>query len=240
MTHQDNSYLQYDALNWQQQVKTGINSTLHDFILRNIISRHKGDEIKVFDMGFGIGRFPELLQKTLPGAYKKVILEGCEPSVKNYEYFRSRISEKRLSGLRIFNNTLLETDTSTKFHFLTAVYVFTHISSDELEAVVQKISDMLDPGGQFILVMVNEDFLEENMDVQTFRLIERSEFELDGKKYWQVLHYTDIPQIGTIIDHSRQEQLYLDLFKKNGLDLSISTDLIDHGYPCRILGFLKA
>jgi hypothetical protein len=37
---------------------------------------------------FGFGRFPELLLETLPVSYKELMVEACEPSEKNYTYFR--------------------------------------------------------------------------------------------------------------------------------------------------------
>lgn len=237
MNSRKNSYLQYDNLNWQQQEKTKLNASLHEFILKNIISKHPGNEISVFDMGFGIGGFLEMLNESLPVTFKRILLEGCEPSVRNYEYFKSRYAKTNLADIRTFNKTLLDTDTSATFHFVTAVYVFTHVLSDELEAVAKKIKSMLEPRGQFIMVIANENYLKENMDVMTFRLIAKTNLEWGGKKYWQLLHYTDIPEIGTIIDHSREEQLYLDLFKKYGFNLSYRHDLSDHGYLCTILTF---
>ena len=39
-----------------------------------------------------------------------------------------------------FNKTFLQTNTDTKFDFLTAIYVFPHFASDELDDVAKKIN----------------------------------------------------------------------------------------------------
>ena len=69
--------------------------------------------------------------------------------------------------------------------------------------------------------------------------IERNTLEFDNKKYKEVLHYSEIPQIGTIIDYNREEKFYLDLFKKHGFDLDSKKDLDDNGFICTIFVFSK-
>ena len=161
MKNKEFFYLQYNKVNWQNQEKTKINSFVDNFIIQNIISKKEGDEIKIFDIGFGIGFFLRMLQKNLSKSFKTIILEGCEPSRKNYKYFKSKPLNLKNTRLRVFNKTFLQTNTDTKFDFLTAIYVFTHFASDELNDVAQKINSMLNNEGKLILVVANEKYLEE-------------------------------------------------------------------------------
>ena len=147
MKNKEFFYLQYDKINWQNQEKTKINSFVNNFIIQNVISKKKGDEIKLFDIGFGIGFFLRMLQKNLSKSFKKIILEGCEPSYKNYKNFKSKPFNQEKIELRTFNKTFLQTDTDTKFDFLTAIYVFPHFASDELNDVAKKINSMLNNEG---------------------------------------------------------------------------------------------
>ncbi len=96
MKNKEFFYLQYDKVNWQNQEKTKINSFVNNFVIQTIISKKKGDDIKIFDIGFGIGFFLRMLQKNLSKSFKNIILEGCEPSYKNYKNFKSNpINPKR-------------------------------------------------------------------------------------------------------------------------------------------------
>ena len=62
-------YLQYDKINWENQEKTKINSFVNNFVIKNIILKKKGPDIKIFDMGFGIGFFFKMLNQNLNKAY---------------------------------------------------------------------------------------------------------------------------------------------------------------------------
>jgi len=239
MKNKEFFYLQYDKVNWQNQEKTKINSFVNNFIIQNIITKKKGDEIKIFDIGFGIGFFLRMLQKNLSKSFKNIILEGCEPSYKNYKNFKSKPFNQEKVKLRTFNKTFLQTNTDTKFNFLTAIYVFPHFASDELDDVAKKINSMLNNEGKFILVVANEKYLEEKLSSKRDLFIEKNILEFDGKKYKEVLHYSEIPQIGTIIDYNREEKFYLDLFKKHGFDLDSKKDLDDNGFICTIFVFSK-
>ncbi len=239
MKNKDFFYLQYDKINWQNQEKTKINSFVNNFIIQNIIAKKKGDEIKIFDVGFGIGFFLQMLQKNLSKSFKNITLEGCEPSYKNYKYFKSESFNLKKIELRTFNKTFLQTNTDIKFDFLTAIYVFPHFASDELNDIVKKINSMLNNEGKFILVVANEKYLEEKLKSKRDLFIEKNILEFNDKKYKEVLHYSEIPQIGTIIDYNREEKFYLDLFKKNSFNLESKKDLDDNGFICTIFVFSK-
>jgi cyclopropane fatty-acyl-phospholipid synthase-like methyltransferase len=234
MKNKEFFYLQYDKINWQNQEKTKINSFVNDFVIQNFISKKEADEIKLFDIGFGIGVFLELLEQSLSPSFQNIILEGCEPSQKNYKYFETKKLEHKT-----FNKTFLQTETDTKFDFLTAIYVFPHFESDELNNVAKKINFMLNDAGKFILVVANEKYLEKKLQEKKDLFIERNIIEFNGEKYEEVLHYSEIPEIGTIIDYNREEKLYIDLFQANNFNLDSKEELNDNGFICTIFVFSK-
>jgi len=53
------------------------------------------------------------------------------------------------------------------------------------------------------------------------------------------LHYSDIPEIGKIIDYNREENFYLDLLKNNGFELFSKKNLEDNGFICTVFVFLE-
>ena len=239
MKNKDFFYLQYNKINWQNQEKTKINSFVNDFIIQNVILKKKGDKIKIFDIGFGIGFFLRVLQKNLSKFFKDIVIEGCEPSSKNYKNFKSKPFNMKNLKLRTFDKAFLRVDTKTKFDFIISTYTFTAFIFDELEKSVKKINSMLNSDGKFILVVANEKYLEEKLKSQRDLFIEKNILKFDNKKYNEVLHYSKIPQIGTIIDYNREEKFYLDLFKKHGFDLDSKKDLDDNGFICTIFVFSK-
>lgn len=233
-------YLQYDKINWPNQEKTKINSFVNNYIIEEIISKKKNSNIKIFDIGFGIGFFIKMLYKALSPIYKNIVIEGCEPSVKNYGYFMKKpLGAKKNIQLKTYNTTFLITKTNEKFDFITAIYVFPHFLFEELEDTVKKINLMLEPKGQFILVVANEKYLEEKLKSMKDLFIERNSVEFDGREYKEVLHYSDIPEIGKLIDYNREERFYLDLFKKYGFELTKKKDLDDNGFICTVFVFQK-
>ena len=214
MKNRDFFYLQYNKINWKNQEKTKINFFIYDYIIRNVISRKKGKDISIFDIGFGIGLFFKKLLRDLRKRYNTVTIEGCEPSKRNYKYFLSKKvkGDGRRVVLKIFNKTFLKTRTEAKFDFITSIYVFPHFLLNDLKGTVRKIHSMLKDYGKFILVVANEKYLANKLINEQDLFIERREVSYGRKKYWEVLHYSDIPKIGKVIDYNREETFYLDLF----------------------------
>lgn len=233
-------YLQYDKINWENQDKTRINASVNDFIIKEHLSKKNDQEIKIFDIGIGIGFFIKMLYKNLTKKYKHIFIEGCEPSKKNYDHFlKKKLLVRTKDIIKIHNKTFQEVQTNEKFDFITAIYVFPHFTLEDLEGIAQKIYSMLGKKGKFILVVADEKYLEEKLKDKRDLFIERNTIEMGGRKYKEVLHYSDIPQIGKVIDYNREESFYIDLFKKNGFELSHKTNLNDNGFICTIFYFEK-
>lgn len=241
MKNKEFFYRQYDKLKWENQEKTKINSFIYNFIIKNIILKKKGSSIKIFDIGFGIGFFFRLLSKSLSNKYKEIVLEGCEPSNKNYKFFikkRSLISGKNIK-LKVHNKLFKEVKTKEKFDFITSIYTFTNFMLKDLEKAIKKVYPMLNKKGEFILVLADEKYLDEKLKTKKDLLIEKNIISLDSKKYNEVLHSVEIPKIGTIIDYDREEQYYVDLFKKNNFKLKQKKNLNDAGFICTMFVFEK-
>jgi 2-polyprenyl-3-methyl-5-hydroxy-6-metoxy-1,4-benzoquinol methylase len=237
MKNKEFFYLQYNKINWENQEKTKLNSFIYDFIIKEIILKKKGNDVKIFDIGFGVGFFIKTLYQKLSRVYKKIVIEGCEPSIKNYNYFVKNY--KKIARLKVYNIPFLSVTTDEKFDFITATYVFPHFLIGELEDVAEKINLMLEPGGQFILVVANEKYLEEKLKSKKDLFIEKNVIEFNGKKYGEVLHYSDIPKIGKVVDYNREKQFYIDLFKNSNFTLVQGKDLDDNGFICTIFVFKK-
>ena len=234
-------YQQYEKINWENQEKTKINSFVNNFIIKKIILKHKGPSIKIFDIGFGIGFFMKMLYPHLIKHYRNITLEGCEPSDKNYKYFKSKSLKVRKDVvLRTYNQTFQDLKINEKFDFITSIYVFPHFSSDDLEKIVNKIYSMLKEDGKFVLVVSNENYLKEKLKTKKDLFIEKNTIRLNDKGYEEILHYSDIPKIGKLIDYNREERFYPDLFKKQGFKLSQKRDLDDSGFICTIFVFEKS
>lgn len=233
-------YLQYNKIDWKNQEKTRINFRIYDYIIKNIIRKKKGGEISIFDIGIGIGLFPKKLYRDLKNRYQNIVIEGCEPSKRNYEYFsRKKPVVAGDAVLQIQNKTFLNVHTKTKFDFVTAIYVFPHFVFGELEKVVKKIRSLLTIKGKFILVVANEEYLERKLKTEKDLFIERSNIFLGGKKYKEVLHYSDIPKIGKVIDYNRETSFYINLFKNNKFSLKQKRDMNDGGFICTLFVFEK-
>lgn len=234
-------YLQYNKIDWKNQEKTKINSFINDYIIQNIILKHTGDSISVFDIGFGIGFFFKMLLAALSGIYKNILIEGCDPSRVNYDYFLKKKPKKLSAGtiINTYKKTFQDIKIANKFDFVTAIYVFPHFLSEDLENVVKKIRLLLKSGGKFILVLAEEKYLGNKLKTEQDLFIERGTFMYKGRQYKELLHYSDIPKIGKIIDYNREESYYLDLFKYNGFHLSRKENLDDHGFICTLFVFEK-
>ncbi len=240
MKNKEFFYQQYDKIRWENQEKTKINSFIYDYIVKEVVSKKKDSKLKIFDIGFGIGFFLRQLSRSLGRKYSNIVLEGCEPSYKNYRYFKSKpINIGKGTSLRIYNKTFQDVQTDEKFDFVTSIYTFTAFVSEELEESAKKIYSMLDSGGKFVLVVADEKYLDEKLKAKRDLFIEKNTIELDGKKYKETLHYSEMPQIGTIIDYNREERFYLDLFKKHKFNLIEKKNLDDNGFICTIFVFEK-
>ncbi|MBU4069435.1 MAG: methyltransferase domain-containing protein [Nanoarchaeota archaeon] len=239
MKNKEFFYQQYNKIDWENQEKTKINSFIYHFIIKNIITKKKGSQIKIFDMGFGIGFFFRILARNLCNNFKEIHLGGCEPSKKNYQYFikkKSLISGKN-TKLKTHHKTFQKVKTKEKFDFITAIYVFPHFSPEDLENITKKIYSMLNKKGQFILIVANEKYLEEKLKDKRDLFIKKNIIQFSGKRYREILHYSDIPKIGKIIDYNREDEYYIDLFKKNKFKLKSKKDLNDSDFIATIFVF---
>lgn len=239
--NKDFFYLQYNKIDWKNQEKTKINSFIYKYILRNVILNHRGDSISIFDIGFGIGFFFKILLSDLKGKYNNVLIEGCEPSHVNYDYFLKKKSKKIPSGITIntHKKTFQDTEIDNKFDFITAIYVFPHFLVEDLENVVKKIYSMLKSGGKFILVLADEKYLKNKLKTEKDLYIETRNITYNNRQYKEYLHYTDIPKIGKVIDYNREEAFHLDLFKNNKFNLVHKENLNDNNLFAHCL-FLKS
>jgi SAM-dependent methyltransferase len=237
MKNKEFFYQQYEKINWENQEKTKINSFVNDFILRGVITKINKPKIKIFDIGFGIGFFIKMAYQYLNKKYKEVVIEGCEPSEKNYNYFIK--NNRDLSQIKSYKKTFLDTFTDNKFDVITSIYTFTAFVFEDLEPTAEKINEMLEKKGKFILVVANEGYLAGKLKSMKDLFIEKNMVEYNGKEYEEVLHYSDIPEIGKVIDYNREERFYIDLFTKKGFKLSLKRDLDDNGFICTVFVFEK-
>lgn len=242
MRNRDFFYLQYNKIKWKNQEKTKINSFINDYIIQNIILNHGKNNIAIFDIGFGIGFFIKMLLNSLNGRYKNILIEACEPSKVNFKYWMNNKPEQIGQNVNIitYKKTFQGVKTKTKFDFVTAIYVFPHFPTEDLEEIVKKIHSMLKKNGKFILVLADEKYLEEKLKTEKDLSIETGEITYNDKKFKEMLHYSDIPKIGKIIDSNREEAYYLDLFKNNNFTLSQKKNLNDNGFICTLFVFEKS
>lgn len=232
-------YSQYDNIDWINQEKTKINSVVHDYIISKIFDNIRKDDVRIFDIGFGIGLFLEKLSERLAGCFDKIIIDGCEPSSRNYRYYKSRKIRNKSNINNTFNKTFLETSIDRKYDCVTAVYVFPNIVRDELEKTADKIYSILDNGGFFFLVTASEEYMKSVLDMCSNLIVSKERFEFDGSFYNEILHYTDIPEIGRILDLKRAEKFYQKLFIRCGLDLVLKKYLYDSGFIGTVHMFRK-
>ena len=235
MTKPEYKYNQYNEIDWTNQDKTLINSLVNQYIIDEILSQKSGDSVKIFDMGFGIGLFFEMLNKHLPLKYKNILIEGCEPSEKNYKYFINMKSNLfKDVNIKTYYSTFLETVPDEKFDFISAIYVFPHISSEELNHTAYKINQLLEQDGKFILVVANEEYLQDRWNSDESTIIERKVFHYKGKDYHEVLHYSDLPEIGRLVDLNRGDDLYIQILADNDFQLESKEVLNDNGFLCSV------
>lgn len=237
--NRDFFYLQYNKINWRNQAQTKINQHINYVIIQDILLGDNKKEFSLFDIGFGIGFFIEMLVSKLQSIDKKLVIEGCEPSTVNFEYFKSHLPTRLNEDTRltIYNETFQKVQTATKFDYITAIYVFPHFLSEDLENIVKKIHTMLKEEGKLILVLANEEYLKNKLATEKDLSIETKNIVYNSKEYQEVLHYSDIPQIGKIIDYNREEDYYVELFTQNGFDLFDERELNDNGFVCTLFVF---
>lgn len=240
MYKKDFSHLQYEHLDWKEQQKTNLNSKVNQYLIKKILLKKQGKEISIFDIGFGIGLFLQQLNESLPVHYSQIQLEGCEPSSRNFNHFiETGLFTKEQVALKVFNQPFGAVNTNSIFDFLTAIYVFPHFSTDELIVTASKIYDMLQDRGKLMMVVANEAYLKEKLQANPALLIEQNNLLYNGREFREVLHYSEIPQIGTIIDLNREEAFYLSLFQDVGFSLVFRDTLDDNGFICTVLVFEK-
>lgn len=240
MKNRDFFHLQYNKINWANQEKTRINQRINEYLIDEIISKHANKEIAVFDIGFGVGFFIRMLHQKLRGKFELIILAGCEPSRVNYQYFANNLPEETNGiSLQIFKETFENVQSGGQFDFITAIYVFPHFLAAHLPSIVQKIASLLKEHGRFILVVANEKYLKEKLSTEKDLFIEKSKVEFNGRQYEEVLHYSDIPDIGKVIDINREERFYTDLFEANSFVLADKKEVDDNGFLCNVFVFEK-
>lgn len=230
--NKDFFHLQYDHILWKNQEKTKINTCIYDLIIKKIIESKKSEEVAIFDIGFGIGLFIKMLVKKITKHFKKIIIEGCEPSKVGFEYFSKNVLNKFKGKaiIEVFQERFLDVENETKFDFMTATYVFPHFLVDDLRRVVEKIYSMLNEKGQFILVVANEKYLKNKLDTEKDLFIENGKIKFNNKEYNEILHYSEIPKIGKVIDYNREEKFYIDLFLNGGFMMKSKEDYDDNGF----------
>lgn len=135
--------------------------------------------------------------------------------------------------------TFQDTETVSKFDFITAIYVFPHFLLRDLNKIVSKIHEMLKGGGKFILVLAEEKYLENKLETEQDLFIEKRNFTYRGKKFKEWLHYSDVPKIGKIVDYNREESYFLNLFKNNNFKIIHKENLNDNGFICTLFVFEK-
>ena len=158
--------------------------------------------------------------------------------LRNKHFFKKPLKEEYLK-LKLYNQTFQAVQTDRKFDFLTAIYVFPHFELDDLAGVVRKSYSMLDKTGVFVLVVADEKYLKEKLRSKKDLFIEENTIDFGRKKYREVLHYSEIPEIGKVIDYNREEAFYVDLFKGNKFELESKNSLNDNGFICTVFVFKK-
>ncbi len=98
---------------------------------------------------------------------------------------------------------------------------------------------MLTKKGKFILIVANEKYLDRKLKTERDLSIESGDVSFKGKKYKEVLHYSDIPKIGKVIDYNRESSFYIDLFQKNKFVLKQKKDINDASFICTLFVFEK-
>lgn len=239
MKNREFFYNQYERLTWENQLETEQNKKANEWIIDEVLLKEDKSDLSIFDIGFGVGFFLKMCKDKLPAKFEKVKLSGVEPSVKNYEESKKVLSGNSKITIETHNKTLLNAKINERFDVITSIYSFPEIIPEDLEETAKKINQILETGGKFVLVIANEKYLNKKLKEEKDLFIEKGKIELGGKEYEEILHYADIPKLGTVIDFNREEEYYEDLFKKYGFDLKKKHELDDHGFVSSIFVFEK-
>lgn len=230
-------YHQYDRIDWEKQKDTGLNLGVNEELLRIIKERHRHSALYLFDIGYGIGFFLQMCCEEISDDYESIHIEGDEPSKQNYEYYEANRSVPDDITVQTHRQPFLETKTDKSFDVLTSTYVFTHLTQDQLQPAAQKIQEMLRPGGTFLLTVANEAYLQQKLRDDEDLLIQTNKLCLSGETYEEYLHYTEIPEIGNVVDLNREEGFYKHLFEESGLRLCRKEVVDDDGFIASIFIF---
>jgi len=89
------------------------------------------------------------------------------------------------------------------------------------------------------LTVANQQYIENKLDREEDLFIEKRKISYNDKQYGETLHYSEIPEIGKIVDYNREESYYLDLFKNNDFNLASKEDINDNGFVGTLFVFEK-
>lgn len=232
-------YEQYNAIEWKNQITTRLNEPVNMFIIEKYLTISDKDELRIFDIGFGVGFLFTMVTEKLSSVYNKIYLDGCEPASKSFQYFTEHTPRYENVEFGVVNSPFLTFDTNNAYDVITAVFVLPHIDIHDLVLVASKISTMLNAEGKCIIVIANELQWKQRVHQHEYELLDLEEVELFGRKYKQVLNKTSLPQIGVVTDYNRDEKLYIDMFENQGLILKARTDLEDQGFISTVLVFQR-
>ncbi len=191
---------QYDLqdLDWEKEGKRdSARTSFFAEYLQKYIPTWKGKD--VLDIGTGNGW---LLQSALEAGANSVT--GIEPSKKNLE-----LAKQEFRSLNIIETTFENFDAANKhFDVITAVMSFSHIK--DLDQTLSKVSHLLTPEGELILVVP---------DFDTFRT-PRMNYIVEEERIDDSQYIVSITRpSGTIADIVRTNEVYIEAAKNVGLDL---------------------
>lgn len=64
MKNKEFFYMQYNQINWEKQEETKINESLNNYIINQLLFKER-TKLKLFDMGFGVGFFVNMVYSKL-------------------------------------------------------------------------------------------------------------------------------------------------------------------------------
>ncbi len=231
-------YQQYDAVEWSAQMGTHLNRKIYERIIAHI-KKNPSTELSLFDMGFGVGYFLSMLYDAFKDKYNHLLLAGCEPARKSYDYFVTHAPPASENKLSLSNDAFLEVHNEQKFDFVTAIYVLPNFSEELMPSVVRKICSLLKSEGEFIFATTQFQFIEQAISRHPSRVLKDAHFEYNGSLYRETLHWTELPGVGRIKDYNRERRYYLDLFKNGDFDLLQIEEFESDGFPTEIYYFQK-